>query len=398
MLSPMRTGLALGAMVATLVQAEVVQGPRNAPHLLPAFDGQTRAPAIESGFALAARPYARGLEHPWGIAALPGGEMLVTERPGRLRVVAADGTVSAPVRGLPEVVARRQGGLLDVAVGPGFAEDRLIYWTYAKPAGWRRSVTAAARGVLSADMTEVAEVEEIFVQEPPSPTPLHYGARIVFDGAGRAFVTTGDHAVEAERVLAQDLGTTYGKVIRVNLDGSVPADNPFAGGGGIGTIWSWGHRNVQGAAIHPETGALWTVEHGPAGGDELNTPEPGRNYGWPVISYGVNYDGSAVGAGITAQEGMEQPRYFWDPVIAPSGMIFYQGAMFPEWRGDLLIGSLNPGALVRLSIDGTRVAGEERLLAGIGRVRDVEEAPDGALLLLIDAADGAVIRVTRAAD
>ena len=398
MFRPIRAGLllALALIAAPLVQAQVAQGPRNAPHLEPAFEGQTRAPAVESGVALTAAPFAEGLEHPWGIAALPGGGYLVTERPGRLRVVSEEGVASDPVRGLPEVHARRQGGLLDVAVGPGFAEDRVIYWTYSKPVGRRRSVTAAARGVLSADMTEVTEVRDIFVQEPPSRTPMHYGSRIVFDGEGHAFITTGEHSSRAERRLAQDLGTTYGKVVRLWPDGSVPEGNPFTGAEGIDTIWSYGHRNIQGAAIHPGTGALWTIEHGPRGGDELNSPEPGKNYGWPVISYGVNYNGSAVGEGVAQEDGMEQPLYFWDPVIAPAGMIFYEGEMFPEWRGNLLIGSLNPGALVRLALDGTRVTGEERLLAGIGRLRDVEEAPDGALLLLIDAADGAVVRVSRA--
>lgn len=398
MFRPIRAALVLTLALAEAppLTAQVAQEPRNAPHLEPAFDGQTRAPAVVSGVALTVQSFAEGLEHPWGIAALPDGGYLVTERPGRLRVVSADGTVSGPVKGLPEVLARRQGGLLDVALGPGFAEDRVIFWTYAKPVAGGRSVTAAARGVLSADMTEVTEIREIFVQEPPSRTPMHYGSRIVFDGAGHAFITTGEHSSRAERRLAQDLTTTYGKVIRVRPDGSVPEDNPFVGRDGIDTIWSWGHRNIQGAALHPETGALWTIEHGPRGGDEVNTPEPGRNYGWPVISYGVNYNGSAVGEGVAASEGMEQPRYFWDPVIAPAGMIFYLGEMFPEWRGNLLIGSLNPGGLVRLSLDGTRVTGEERLLTDLGRVRDVEAAADGSLLLLIDAADGAVMRVSRA--
>jgi glucose/arabinose dehydrogenase len=258
--------LAVGLVAAPLLHAQAEQGPRNAPQLEPAFAGQTRAPAMKSGLALSAVPFAEGLAHPWGIAALPDGGYLLTERPGRLRVV------SAPVRGLPEVLAERQGGLLDVAVGPGFAEDRVIYWTYSKPIGWGRSVTAAARGVLSADMSVVTGVRDIFVQEPPSRTPMHYGARIVFDGAGHAFITTGEHSSRAERRRAQDLGTTYGKVIRVNLDGSVPEDNPFVGREGIDTIWSYGHRNMQGAAIQPETGALWTIEHGPAGGDELNSP------------------------------------------------------------------------------------------------------------------------------
>jgi glucose/arabinose dehydrogenase len=371
------------------------EGLRNAPHLSPAFAGQTRAPAVESGFRPVVTTLAGGLEHPWGIAPLPDGGYLVTERPGRLRRISAAGEVSDPIVGLPEVFARGQGGLLDVALSPEFARDRVIYWTFAKPMGDDLSATAAARGVLSPDATEVTGVTEIFVQEPPSPTPRHYGSRIVFDAQGHVFITTGEHSSDAERVLSQDLGATYGKVIRLAVDGSVPGDNPFAGREGIDTIWSYGHRNMQGAAIEPGTGRLWTIEHGPRGGDELNRPEAGLNYGWPVITYGINYDGSAIGEGISAAPGLEQPRYFWDPVIAPGGMTFYGGAMFPEWRGDLFIGSMVPGELVRLEIDGESVTGEERLLPGIGRVRDVEEAPDGALLLLIDADDGAVLRVSR---
>lgn len=394
----MRLPLAAFLLSATAAVAQsaapVEQGPRNAPSLEPAFPEQTRAPAVQSDVTLATAPFAEGLENPWGIAPLPEGGYLVTERPGRLRVISADGAVSEPVSGLPEIHAVRQGGLLDVAVSPTFADDRMIYWTYAKPMGDGLSVTAAARGVLSDDMTEVTEVQDIFVQDPPSSTSMHYGSRIVFDGEGYAFITTGEHSAVGEREKAQDNSTTYGKVIRVNPDGSVPADNPFVDADGIDTIWSYGHRNIQGALIHPETGQLWTIEHGPAGGDELNIPQAGLNYGWPVISYGVNYSGSDVGEGIAAQEGMEQPRYFWDPVVAPGGMIVYQGEMFPEWQGDVLIGSLNPGALVRLTMDGDTVTGEERLLTDVGRIRDVEEATDGSLLVLIDSPNGAVLRVT----
>jgi glucose/arabinose dehydrogenase len=215
----------------------------------------------------------------------------------------------------------------------------------------------------------------------------------VFDGRGHAFITTGEHSRAPERVLAQDIGTTYGKVVRVNLDGVAPADNPLVGKAGIDTIWSWGHRNVQGAAMDA-AGRLWTIEHGPMGGDELNRPEPGRNYGWPVVGYGINYNGDVIGEGIARAEGMEEPVYFWDPVIAPSGMQFYSGAMFPEWEGNLLIGSLS-GALVRLVIEGDRVVGEERLLTDVGRIRDVEVAADGSLMILIDDAEGQVMRVTR---
>ena len=236
-------------------------------------------------------------------------------------------------------------------------------------------------------------MQDVFVQDPPSPTTNHYGSRVVPDGAGHLFVTTGEHYTLSERQLAQDLDTTYGKVVRVNLDGTPPADNPFAGDAGRHPRRS-GRSATATSRPPPSTpdGQLWAVEHGPKGGDELNRIEPGGNYGWPVISYGENYNGSPVGEGITAREGMEQPRYYWDPVIAPSGMAFYDGAMFPEWHGDLLVGSLNPGALVRLQLDGDKVVGEERLLTDAGRIRDVAVAPDGAVLVLTDADDGALLR------
>lgn len=373
------------------VWAEVDQAPRNAPWLEPAFAGQTRAAESVSLFGLETESVVEGLENPWGIAALPDGRYLVTERAGRMRLIATDGSLSEPIQGVPEVYAERQGGLLDVAIGPSFADDGIIYWTYSKPLGSGQSVTAAARGVLSTDEAALSDVQDIFIQEPASESPFHYGSRIVFDGAGHAFITTGEHFTGQN--LAQDLATTFGKVIRVHQDGSTPGDNPFVDQDGIDTIWSYGHRNVQGAALDAN-GRLWTIEHGPRGGDELNTPEPGKNYGWPVVSYGVNYDGSAVGDGIAHAEGMEEPVYFWDPVIAPSGMIFYSGAMFPEWEGNLLIGGL-AGALVRLVIEEGRVVGEERLLTDVGRVRDVELAADGSVLILIDDANGAVMRVTR---
>ena len=372
----------------------VAQGAPNLPGFEPAFAGQTRAPAAASGVTLAVETVADGLEHPWGVALMPDGGYLVTERPGRMRVVAADGSASEPIAGVPEVLAEGQGGLLDVALGPDFASDRMVYWTYAKPMGGGASATAAARGRLSEDGASLAEVEDIFVQEPPSSTTNHYGARLVFDGAGHVFVTTGEHFSERERQLAQSLSATYGKVVRVNVDGSVPEDNPFVGReGAIPSIWSYGHRNIQAAALDAE-GQLWIVEHGPQGGDELNRIEPGANYGWPVISYGENYNGTPVGEGVTAQEGMEQPVYYWDPVIAPSGMAFYDGEMFADWQGDALVGSLQPGALVRLELEGGRVVGEERLLDGQGRIRDVAVAPDGALLVLTDADDGALLRLT----
>jgi glucose/arabinose dehydrogenase len=404
----LRALLGLGAAFAgaaacaqTPAAGPVAQGPKNVPEFEPAFREQTRAPEAASGVTLAVETVAEGLEHPWGMALLPDGALLVTERPGRLRVVAPDGAVSDPVAGIPEVHARNQGGLLDVAVGPDFAEERLIYWTYAKPLGDGLSATAAARGRLAEDLSRVTDVEDIFVQRPASPTSAHYGSRVLFESPRTLYVTTGEHRSAGERVLAQSLDAGYGKVIRIRPDGSAPPDNPFVGEpGALEAIWSFGHRNIQGADIDQETGLLWTVEHGPQGGDELNVPQAGGNYGWPVISYGEDYDGSPIGDGLTATQGMEQPVYYWDPVIAPGGMTFYRGTLFEGWRGDLLIASLTPGALVRLELargstpGETRVVGEERLLTDQGRIRDVAEAADGALLVLTDEDNGALLRLT----
>jgi glucose/arabinose dehydrogenase len=306
-----------------------------------------------------------------------------------MRVINADGSISGPISGLPNVLDAGQGGLLDVATSPSFAQDRLVFWTYAKPVAGG-SVTAAARGVLTPD-GQLTEVRDIWVQNRPSGSKLHYGSRIIPMADGTVWITTGERSTPQERVLAQDLDVTYGKVIRVTWDGGIPADNPFVGRDGDDAIWSYGHRNMQGAAIGP--GGLWTVEHGPRGGDELNRPEAGGNYGWPVIAYGINYNGTEVGEGITVADGMEQPVYYWDPVIAPGGMAFYDGGYGP-WAGDLLIGSLNPGALVRLTMSDGRVTGEERIATDVGRVRDVEVAPDGSVLILIDDENGAVLRVT----
>ncbi len=367
------------------------QGPPNVPEFAPAFPEQTRAPAMQSS-APEIAIFVDKLEHPWGMAELPGGGLLVTERAGRLRHVSADGALSEPIKGLPNIWAGGQGGMLDVAIGPTFADDRLIYWTYAKATPDNMGTTAAARGRLSEDLGQLTDVQDIFVQTPASRSGAHFGSRIVFDDAGHTFITTGDRGDGDQ---AQDLSRTIGKVIRVTLDGKVPPDNPFANQPAPQSeIWSYGHRNVQGATIGPD-GALWTIEHGPKGGDELNRPEPGKNYGWPVIGYGEDYSGLPMGDGLTVRDGMEQPVYYWDPVIAPGGMAFYSSAMFPDWNGDLLIGSLNPGELVRLRLADGKVVGEERILRGIGRIRDVEVMADGSVLLAIDAPNGGLLRLSR---
>ena len=373
----------------------VAQGERNTD-FEPAFAEQFRAPAVSSPFEVESTSLAGPLVHPWGIAALPDGGYLVTERPGRLRHVSDDGTISDPLSGVPEVVAQEQGGLLDVALAPDFAESRTIFLTYAKPVGDGLSATAAARAVLSDDMTSLSEVQDVFVQEPGATAPMHFGSRAVPDGQGHVFITTGEHFTDQYREYAQDLDKTYGKMVRVNPDGTVPEDNPFTGQeGAIDSIWSLGHRNIQAAALDDQN-RLWTIEHGPQGGDELNLTEAGLNYGWPVVSYGQNYDGTPVGSGEASAEEFEQPEYFWDPVIAPSGMAFYQGQMFSEWNGDILVGSLVPGGLVRLTLEGDRVAGEERLLRDAGRIRDVEVLDDGSILLLTDEQNGEILRLTRA--
>lgn len=387
--------LCTASLIATpiLAQDAFTWGPRNTD-LEPAQPDQFRAELVTSDVPLTQQVIADGLSYPWGVETLPGGGYLVTERNGHLRHVTSDGTVSAPITGLPDIIAIRQGGLLDVALAPDFAESRMVYWTYSKPEGRsNRSATAAARGRLSDDLTTIEDAEDIFVQTPPSATPMHYGSRIVFDEDGHAFITTGERSSQRERVFAQDLDKSYGKVIRVDLDGSVPADNPFVGqGDALGPIWSLGHRNIQGAYF--DNGTLWAIEHGPKGGDELNLIQPGNNYGWPVVSYGEEYSGEPIGAGKASATEFTEPVYFWDPVIAPGGMHVYRGEMFADWQGDLLIASLNPGGLVRLKLENGRVVAEERLLRDLGRVRDVEIADDGAILVLTDSQNGALIRYT----
>ncbi|PWC56149.1 PQQ-dependent sugar dehydrogenase [Azospirillum sp. TSO22-1] len=340
---------------------------------------------------------AGGLEHPWGMAFLPGGGMLVTERPGRLRLVSAAGAVSEPVAGVPRVDARGQGGLLDVALDPDFGRNRLVYLSFSEP-GEGGNSTAVARGALNEDGRSLRDVRVIFSQKPKVQSRLHFGSRLVFDRAGNLFVTLGERSEPQFRTRAQDLDSHFGKVVRIRPDGSVPKDNPFVGkAGALPEIWSYGHRNMQGAALNPATGALWTSEHGPRGGDEINVPQPGRNYGWPVVSYGVNYDGTPVGTGQQKAPGMEDPIYQWTPVIAASGMAFYTADAVPGWKGSLFNGGLVCRCVVRLELDGTRVTHEERLFGELGqRIRDVRQGPDGALYLLTDEDRGELLRVAPA--
>jgi glucose/arabinose dehydrogenase len=332
---------------------------------------------------------AAGLEHPWAVAFLPAGGMLVTERPGRLRPVGADGLVGPPIGGVPPVFAGGQGGLLDVALDPAFATNRWIYLSYAEPGAGGVAGTAVARGRLAGGTLE--EVVVIFRQQPKVEGASHFGSRLLFARDALLFVTLGERN---QRDSAQSLGNHLGTVVRIAANGSVPPDNPFVGRAGARPeIWSYGHRNVQGAALHPETGRLWTVEHGPRGGDEVNVPVAGRNYGWPVIGYGRHYNLTTIGEG-NAKAGLEQPVTYWDPSIATSGMTFYTGDLIPQWRGSLLVGGLAARQVRRLELDGERVVGEERLFEGLGRrVRDVRQGPDGKVYLLTDEVHGELLRV-----
>jgi len=335
---------------------------------------------------------ARGLDYPWGLAFLPDDRMLVTERPGRLRIVSADGQLSAPVRGLPRIAARRQGGLLDVALDPNFSQNRLVYLSYAEDRGDGQAGTSVARARLSQDGSALESLQVIFRQQPSYSGGNHYGSRLVFDRSGNLFVTLGDRFDLREQ--AQNPANHIGKIVHIKPDGGAAPGNPFLSREGAQPeIWSLGHRNIQAAALNPSTGELWTVEHGARGGDEVNIPEKGKNYGWPVISYGAHYSGEKIGEG-TRKAGMEQPVYYWDPSIAPSGMAFYTGDRFPQWRGSILVGALAGKLVSRLETDGNRVTGEERMLRNLGeRIRDVRQGPDGLVYLLTDSSQGRILRM-----
>jgi glucose/arabinose dehydrogenase len=335
---------------------------------------------------------ARGLVHPWGLALLPDGRILVTERPGRFRIVSRDGDLSPPLKNVPEVWASGQGGLLDVVLDKSFVTNKTLYFCFAEQAeGGGR--TAVARATLGEDRLQ--DVEVIFRQEGPLSSGNHYGCRIAQADDGNLFVTLGEHFNHRDE--AQNLANHLGKVIRIAPDGSVPADNPFVGRADAKPeIWSYGHRNEQGLAINPATGDLWEVEHGPRGGDEVNIIGKGKNYGWPVIGYGIDYNGAKIHAS-AAKEGMEQPVKYWVPSISPSGMAFYTGTLFPPWKGSLFTGALSGKMLVRLSLSGNEVTGEERLLEDLNeRIRDIRQGPDGALWLLTDSTAGRLLRVSPA--
>lgn len=351
------------------------------------FPFSAQAQRIQTEFDV--RLIAEGLQFPWGMAFMPDGNVLVTEKIGQLRIITPDGRVSAPVKGIPAVFVQQQGGLLDVALDPEFSKNRLIYLSYAEPEGHKAS-TAVARAELIDGRLEKLHV--IFRQLPKTEGGVHFGSRLAFAPDGNLFITLGDRGDYMEE--AQQLSNHIGKIIRIRPDGSVPADNPFVNDPKAKPeIWSYGHRSVQGAAIHPKTGELWIHEHGPKGGDEINIPQPGKNYGWPKASYGTHYNMVPI-KDEHAGQGFEEPIHYWTPSIAPSGMVFYTGNQFPGWRGGLFVGALAGRHVSRLPTDGKKILGEEQLLTNTVRFRDVEQGPDGALYLLTDEENGKLLKIT----
>ncbi|MGH6966197.1 MAG: PQQ-dependent sugar dehydrogenase [Phenylobacterium sp.] len=398
------SALAFTLAMAATAQAQVEKRPPITPYK-PAYAGQTRAPEEKLGVAFDATVVAQGLKFPWSLAFLPDGRMLVTERIlGNLRIVAKAGTLSEPVAGTPAVMSKGQGGLLDVVLDPAFKTNKLIYLSYAEPQADGTNNTAVARGKLvEGPSPRIEGLTVIYHQKPSLASNLHFGSRLVFARDGKLFVTQGERSILEGQKQAQDLASGLGKIVRINPDGSIPKDNPFVGKDGARPeIWTYGNRNVQAAALHPQTGELWEVEFGPQGGDEINIARKGKNYGWATISYGVNYGPAKtpITGGETQRPGMEQPLYYWDPVIAPSGMIFYTGSLFPKWKGSLLISGKQPqglpgGAVTRLTIKNEKVVGEERLeMPNVANWRDIRQGPDGAVYLLQDGPVGKIVKLT----
>ncbi|HEY5852158.1 MAG TPA: PQQ-dependent sugar dehydrogenase [Lysobacter sp.] len=366
-------------------KAEAAASATPAPTTLPtqtvaSQNGQVRVTEIASGLA-----------HPWSVALLPDGSFLVTERAGRLRRVSAAGAVSAPIGGVPEVWAQGQGGLLDVVLAPDFASSKRIYFSYAEPGENGTAGTAVAMATLGD--TSLSDVRRIYQQQPKLEGPNHFGSRIVFDGKGHVFITQGERN---DRPTAQKLDMLQGKLVRLNLDGSVPTDNPFVGRKDARPeIWSYGHRNMQSLALDPRTGTVWEAEHGPRGGDEINRPEPGKNYGWPIITHGINYSGLKIPEAVgTSAPGMEQPYHVWEKSPGLSGMAFYTGQAGSKWDNSLFLGALADSSLIRLTLDGDKITGEERLLKELGsRIRDVRVGSDGKVYVLTDEDNGKLLRL-----
>jgi glucose/arabinose dehydrogenase len=365
----------------------------NALDQRPAFAGQTRACAVKSNVAFDVIVLTKALQKPWAVEPLANGDLLVTEKAGHLRIVTASGQIGQPISGVPTVDARGQGGLLDVALSPFFASDRTVFISFSEPRKGGNG-TSVARGVLSNDLKSLEQVRVIFRAEPTYDGTIHFGSRLAFGPDGMLYITLGERSDTPMRQYAQRLDSHLGKVLRIRPDGSAPPDNPFVGQANArAEIWTLGHRNVQASAFDPQ-GRLWIVEHGTRGGDELNLIQKGKNYGWPIVAYGEEYSGRPIAGAVTDRPGFEQPRYYWDPVIAPSGAQFYTGDAFPAWRGNLFVGSLKEQRLVRLVIENDRVIGEEHLLTNRGqRVRDVRQGPDGALYLVTDETRGELWKI-----
>lgn len=360
----------------------------------PAFDGQTRIAGVKTSTPYEAKVLNEGLDRPWGITFLPDGRLLITQKGGTLRIAAQDGTLSEAITGLPPVNDAGQGGLLGITIDPAFDNNRMVYWVFSQdtPNG---TLTAVAKGKLAADEKTIENAQVIYQATPAHKSNLHYGGRILFDKNGYLFVSTGERSDIVTRPQAQDLNSALGKVLRITTEGKPAPGNPFEGRGDARPeIYSYGHRNVQGLAFHPVTGDLWEGEFGPRGGDEINRIQPGKNYGWPVITYGLEYSGKKIGDAIQQKEGLEQPVYYWDPVLSPSGMTFFAGNAIPEWENNLFIGGLSSVHIARLVIKDDKVVGEERLLEGEAqRFRDVQQGKDGALYAITDG--GRLYRIGR---
>ncbi|MGV3561222.1 PQQ-dependent sugar dehydrogenase [Larkinella arboricola] len=351
----------------------------------PAFAGQTRIGGVKSRTAYEGKVLTSELKNPWGITSLPDGRFIITEKSGTMRIASTNGALSAPIAGIPKVNSDGQGGLLGIRLDPNFEQNRMVYWVFSEPLP-EGNLTAVAKGKLSADEKRMEGATVIYRATPAYKGTLHYGGRIVFDKDGNLIISTGERSDKVTRPQAQALNSSLGKVIRITKDGKPVAGNPFQGQANAKPeLYSYGHRNVQGLAFHPVTGDLWEVEFGPRGGDELNRIQPGKNYGWPTITYGIEYSGEKIGAPIQQKEGMEQPVYYWDPVVSPSGMTFYSSDNIPEWKNNLFIGGLSSMHILRLVIENNKVVGEERLLADEGqRFRDITQGKDGALYAVTD--------------
>lgn len=352
----------------------------------PAFKGQTRIGSVETKTTISATIITSTLTAPWGITSLPDGRLLVTEKGGQMRIVTTSGTVSGPITGIPSVNSSEQGGLLGLCLDPAFATNRMVYWVFAENVAGG-TLTAVAKGKLSDSETTIENATVIYRAIPASTSKLHYGGRILFDAQGNLLVSTGERSILETRPLAQSVTGALGKIVRITTEGNPASGNPtFSGAGALPELYSIGHRNPQGIAIHPTTGDLWQSEHGPRGGDEINLVAAGSNYGWPTITYGIEYTGEAIGDGIQQKDGMKQPVYYWDPVISPSGITFYKGDRVPEWKNNLFIGALSGKHIARLVIENNKVVGEERLLEGENqRFRDITQGKDDALYAITDA-------------